>query len=206
MSGEVFAEMVTVSGDTILNVQHEVVYLTARDQSTVNLLPEGEISFFDLYNQAKTRITGGHISYLVMNDQSRAEILSEVDISWLHVSGESVVDIYGYDFSYSNGILSGKWANGADFSFWALPGNLGEPVKPDNTLPANIILHDIGYVLKDSDNDGIMDSLDKCSETPENSCVSNDGCPCICLKDVNGDGKVGVAEVIRTLQITTGQP
>lgn len=206
ISSNAFAEIVTVSGNTVLNVQHEVAYVSAKDQSTVNLLPEGNISHFNLYNQARTRITGGYISFLVMNDQSRAEIISEVDIGWLHVAGDSVVDIYGSDFSYSGGHLSGKWANGAEFSFWALPGKPGEPVIPGNTLPANIILHDSSYAIIDTDNDGVIDSWDKCSGTPEISCVSSDGCPCVCLKDVNGDGKIGIAEVIRILQITTGQP
>jgi len=57
----------------------------------------------------------------------------------------------------------------------------------DNGGIENIIFGTNDSDIKDSDNDGVIDQLDKCISTPKNSCVNNNGCSCeISLIDENG--------------------
>jgi len=72
----------------------------------------------------------------------------------------------------------------------------------------------------DSDGDGVPDSWDQCADTLANSCVNHQGCACengytqqqmdqmvqniLAWGDTNGDGKIGLAEAINALQITSG--
>ena len=72
----------------------------------------------------------------------------------------------------------------------------------------------------DSDNDGVADSWDNCSETPPNSWVDKNGCPATGLYseeqmnqmvsaillwgDINEDGKISLVEAIKALRITSG--
>lgn len=71
----------------------------------------------------------------------------------------------------------------------------------------------------DSDGDGVIDQWDTCPDTPKDSCVNKNGCPCeglytqeqvnqmisniLCWGDTNGDGKIGLEEAIHALQVTT---
>jgi len=114
----------------------------------------GEISFMDLYNNSKTEVSGGDISFLSLHHDSSAQIVGGViswlrvydnaqvtirqmdDLSWLLLSATSSVDIFGHDFSYSGGHLSGYWQDGDYFSIWALEGRS----YPSDILPMGITL------------------------------------------------------------------
>ena len=72
----------------------------------------------------------------------------------------------------------------------------------------------------DSDNDGVIDRWDLCPDTPADSCINKHGCLCeglyteeqmnqmvsniLTWGDTNNDGKIGLAEAIHALRITSG--
>ena len=71
----------------------------------------------------------------------------------------------------------------------------------------------------DSDSDGVPDAWDQCPDTPTGSCTNNQGCLCegfyteeqmnqmvsniLMWGDTNNDGKIGLAEAIQALRITS---
>ena len=73
---------------------------------------------------------------------------------------------------------------------------------------------------QDSDADGVPDAWDQCPNTPAGSCTNNHGCLCeglyteeqmnqmvsniLTWGDTNNDGKIGLAEAIQALRITSG--
>lgn len=73
---------------------------------------------------------------------------------------------------------------------------------------------------EDSDGDGVADHIDKCPNTPPNSWVNKEGCPAsgfytqeqvdqiiasiLTWGDTNGDKKIGLAEAIHALQVSSG--
>ena len=74
--------------------------------------------------------------------------------------------------------------------------------------------------INDSDSDGVIDQWDQCPDTPADSCTNRHGCICnefyteeqmnqmvsniLTWGDTNNDGKIGLAEAIRALRITSG--
>lgn len=62
----------------------------------------------------------------------------------------------------------------------------------------------IGLIYVDEDGDGVIDQLDKCPETPKDFPTDKHGCPAV-KRDINGDGKIGLEEVIYLLQILSNQ-
>jgi len=72
----------------------------------------------------------------------------------------------------------------------------------------------------DSDNDGVIDSIDKCPDTASGSYTDKDGCPASGLYtqeqlnnviseillwgDIDGDKKISLSEAVHALQVTSG--
>jgi len=121
----------------------DVAFLDMHDQSHVNFFA-GELSWLNLYEQSTADIFGGNLSWLKLHDQSAADI-HEAEISWLLMGGDSIAHIYGSDFSYAGGHLSGKWADGSAFSFWALNMDGNGQIVPafSASMPVNISLHSV---------------------------------------------------------------
>jgi hypothetical protein len=103
-------------------------------------IPENavKLNYFNILSAKKAAWTFARGSY----NKSRAEIHYMEELSWLIVSDESEVQIFGSQFKYEGGHLSGQWSNGEIFSFWALKGQgpSQPPLSPSNTLPNNIKL------------------------------------------------------------------
>jgi hypothetical protein len=61
------------------------------------------------------------------------------------MDSDSIANIYGSDFSYAGGHLSGKWSDGSLFSFWALNiDSNGQITTPSPaSIPVNISLHSV---------------------------------------------------------------
>jgi len=70
-----------------------------------------------------------------------------------------------------------------------------DPTDNINNIDADPLYHTFynnNIIIKDSDNDGVIDQWDICPKTPENSCVNNKGCSCeISLIDENGTVEKG---------------
>ncbi len=118
------------------------VYMYADSRAAIR---GGDLSWLKLYGNSSANITNGNISWLQIFETSSASIL-KADISWLVVGGASRADIYGRNFTYSGGHLSGNWTDGTPFSFWALEGDAqGVPnvVGIYSQLPDNIVLHTV---------------------------------------------------------------
>lgn len=124
------------------NAGSDIAWLYAYDDSIIDV-NGAEVSWLYGYDNSTINVSAGDISWLKLYSQSEANISYLDDLSWLLVNDDSVVNIYGTSFSYSNGHLSGTWANGKTFSFWALEesglisGNIGD------ILPDNIVLHSV---------------------------------------------------------------
>lgn len=120
-----------------------ISYISAFDSSTINV-NGGDIGWLQLYDDSVANVSSSEdLSWIKMYDNSTANITFVDELSWLLVNGDSTANIYGSNFSYSYGLLSGTWGNGIDFKFWAveesdlMAGTVGE------WLPDNIILHDV---------------------------------------------------------------
>jgi hypothetical protein len=118
-----------------------VSYLDAYNQATVNI-QGGAIGWLNLHDSSVTNIYGGDISWLKLYDSGRANLHSVQELSWLLLNESSEAHIYGRDFRYGFGHLSGTWANGAHFSFWALnESDLANPTSDRSLMPTGIKLH-----------------------------------------------------------------
>lgn len=119
----------------------DIAWLYGYDNSILNIKMGSEVSWFHGYDDSTINIDGGDISWLKLYDESEANISYVEDLSWLLVNDDVQVNIFGSEFSYAGGHLSGLWANGDPFSFWALEevdlrlGSIG------NIQPNNINLH-----------------------------------------------------------------
>lgn len=149
-----------LTGDAVHAIDGYDGYVDAFDQASVNFVSGADVSWLSMYGQSNlnffggeaswvrmhdnssARILGGTVSWLVMLDRSTADIYKST-ISWLVLDDVSRVDIYGSDFAYSGGHLSGNWADGTPFSFWALNGDAqGIPTGFGSSwMPENIYLH-----------------------------------------------------------------
>lgn len=132
----------TIWGNTVLNVYGNIAFLDTYDTSTTNLYSTGDISFLSTHDQSVANILGGGNSWLIQNGQSTSYIHSG-SLSWLFVDEQSNANIYGSNFSYFDGHLSGNWADGSSFIFWALEGSPDTPPNVTNILPTHIILHTV---------------------------------------------------------------
>lgn len=155
------ASATIINGTQTLDVNGVDGSISAYNQSTVTTFPTAQVGSLHLYdsstltvnggsmasivqrNTTTSTINGGTVSWLWMYDNSISSLNQLTQLSWLLVSGASQVNIYGSDFSYTLGRLSGNWTDGSAFSFWALEdtdlyqGNIG------NILPDNIVLHSV---------------------------------------------------------------
>ena len=123
-----------------LNISGGLVsWLNAYDSSNVNITG-GDISWLYAHDSSNIDISGGDISWLYANDSTEIEITSLDSLSYLYAADDSLVHLYGTDFLYQGGRLSGVWENGIGFSFWA--GTKPGQWTPDgSSLPDNFILH-----------------------------------------------------------------
>lgn len=122
----------------------DVVWLYLHQQSNLNFLA-GSASWIRMYDSAQVEISGGDLSWLLMFDSSTANIYKS-DISWLVMGADTTAHIHGRNFSYANGNLSGNWADGTPFSFWAVNGTSeGTPLPAigASPMPENIVLHTV---------------------------------------------------------------
>lgn len=131
----------------------DISWLYGYDNSTLNINIGSEVSWLHSYDNSTININGGDIGWLLLSGNSEANISFLEDLSWLIVNDGVQVNIFGSGFNYTNRHLSGFWANGDAFSFWALDesdftrGSIGQP---DNIIlhvvsaPASIYLFLIG--------------------------------------------------------------
>jgi len=97
-------------------------------------------------------------------------------------------------------------------------------IQAENSCEGLVFDHLAFYNLEcnynDSDDDGVIDQLDKCTDTPSDSWVNNQGCPAnnlytedqmnqmvnsiLAWGDLNGDNKISLIEAIKALRITSG--
>lgn len=116
-------------------------FITVRDFAALRTHESTNIAFLKGRDNSTIDVNGGVISWLNTYDNNVTNISFANDLSWLLVNDNSVVNIYGSNFNYSGGHLSGTWNNGYSFEFWAVEeldlfsGNIG------NLLPNNIVLH-----------------------------------------------------------------
>ena len=123
------------------NSASDIAWLYAYDESTINI-NGGETSWLYGYDNSTININAGDIGWLKLYGESETNISYLNDLSWLLVNDDAIVNIYGTGFSYSNGHLSGSWANGSLFSFLALEESDIYSAR-GNILPDNIVLHSV---------------------------------------------------------------
>ncbi len=103
----------------------------------------GEIAWINGYDDSRININAGDISWLKVYEDSVTNISFVDDLSWLLLNDDAKVNIYGTDFSYANGHLAGTWANGSNFSFWALNQTTLNSGNINDIFPDTITLHSV---------------------------------------------------------------
>lgn len=136
---------INVSGTNTLDINGVESYVNAYNSSTVNLLSNSNVSYLDTYDTSTANLYAGTLGWLSLHGHSSANLYAS-DLGWLVLDANATANIYGSDFNYSGGILSGKWSNGAHFSFWAVNNGGGYTALPSNItlntvpLPPSILL------------------------------------------------------------------
>jgi len=97
--------------------------------------------------------------------------------------------------SYANCLLVSEGAAGDHWQFMYLKHGIGFVGNNTGTLCIRINLS------FDSDNDGVPDEWDECSETDPNMPVNEDGCPASCII---GFDQIGLENAITSLQVMAG--
>lgn len=138
--GQAFSS--SVHNSDVLNLNGADAFVSAFDDSTVNLLASSDVAFLDLYGNSTANLHGGVLSWLTMHGTSSANIYSS-ELSWLLMKNDAKVNVFGSNLSYNGGHLTGTWANGANFSFWALniTDNNDLVLTSLDTMPSNISLN-----------------------------------------------------------------
>jgi hypothetical protein len=112
------------------------------DSSSTNIFSGTTVGHIDLHENATANVYGGNISWFKLYSSSKAVLKTVDTLSWLLFSGQSEAHLYGSDFQYSYGHLSGKWANGSSFEFWALnSATLADPLADRSQPPPGLKLH-----------------------------------------------------------------
>ena len=134
---------VYATGQTTVNVNGSTIaWSYFYDTSVVNVTGNANVSWMHLRDNAAAHIYDGTISWLKLYESSRANLTSPDHVSWLLLNDQSQAHLYGSDFSYGGGHISGKWANGVPFSFWALNEvDLANPESNRSIKPAGLHLH-----------------------------------------------------------------
>lgn len=133
-----------VSGNNTLNINGSDAFVHAYDHAQVNLGVNSDVAFLDMHDQSHVSIYGGKLSWLHLYEQSTATLYM-TNISWLLMADASKATVIGSDFSYTGGHLSGKWADGSPFSFWALNfnGATNQLGSIGGVMPSNLILQTV---------------------------------------------------------------
>lgn len=138
-------------------------YVNLANQASAQIQSGATISHFSAYNTSQASILGGTFSFLNLLDNSHANISSvffngglfigsgiSVDGGALTYAPGASADVYVQQAVFSNGMLSGTWEDGTNFSFWVisrlLDGNGNEYFELPNTLPQQITLHQTAVV------------------------------------------------------------
>ncbi|OYY93240.1 MAG: hypothetical protein B7Y41_13040 [Hydrogenophilales bacterium 28-61-23] len=127
----------TLHNDATANIESgDISYLTLHNDTTANI-ESGDISWLMLHDNSTANIENGIISWVKAYDRSFIRLTGAEDLSWLVFhSADSRAEIVANNVSYSNGHLSGNWADGRVFSFWAIHQDLYN----SSVMPTNIVI------------------------------------------------------------------
>jgi len=134
------ANSLVINGNDVVDIYGHEGFVTAYDQSTITTHIGSSVAFLNGRDDSIFNINGGDISWLQLYNNNKTSISFVEDLSWLLVSDDSEITIFGTNFSYSGGHLSGVWSNGLAFSFWALEELDLHSGAIGNIIPDNIIL------------------------------------------------------------------
>lgn len=125
-----------------LNSGADVAFLETHNNAQANIYSGSQLSFLNTYDASVANVYGGDTSWLILHDQSQVNVYKTVT-SWLLVAENATATIFGSNFNYSNGHLSGNWSDGSAFSFRALNAQNDGQINfnaDQSILPSNIIL------------------------------------------------------------------
>ena len=136
---------------TVDMIGGSVASLNAFNSSLFNI-SDGSITVWLLSSDLSTvNITGGSIRSLTTGGSSTANIYGgewDRPENYIAAFGQSVVNIYGYDFSYSYGRLSGFWLSGIQFDLWLRgPDTYPRVVLHEIPEPYSILLLSMGVLI-----------------------------------------------------------
>ncbi len=136
------------------NVSHIRMY----DSSAIKVFGNTKIGHLTLNDSSKSKISGGTFAFINLADNSEAHVQSLsmedglLQASGVDVSGGAItlkkkatLHIYGQKISFSDGKLSGIWADGTSFKFWLVQRlGYGEQEKFElfDSMPNQVIFHD----------------------------------------------------------------
>ncbi|MFK8029125.1 MAG: hypothetical protein AB8G18_02715 [Gammaproteobacteria bacterium] len=113
----------------------EVSFMSVFDQASASVYDDATLFVTDVNDQAHVDFFGGEMTALELFDQSSAN-LYQVDLLSIIISPDAEVTLFGTEFSYFEGLLSGVWGDGSSFSIETFV----DGVPTGDTLPSNFIL------------------------------------------------------------------
>ncbi len=97
-----------------------VSWVYASGNAEVNVTG-GTVSWLEMKDSSVANVSGGDIGWVRLRDQSAARITGATEISWLvFMDPTAQAEIVADNVKFSGGHLSGIWADGSAFSFWAV--------------------------------------------------------------------------------------
>lgn len=126
----------------------DINYLLLYGQSSANLYNNADVGYLWMHDSSAANIYDGTVSWVILSNSSSANLYNG-DISWLVIDETSVADLYVSNYSYSvNGILSGQWRDGTNFSMWLRKGPYLSPQQqPPPVLGNDFFVHTVPLPL-----------------------------------------------------------
>jgi len=135
---------------TVDMIGGSVNILYAFNSSIFNISDGSITSVICSFDLSTVNITGGSIEALATGGSSTANVYGG-EWKWtdyIAAFDQSIVNIYGYDFSYSYGRLSGFWLSGIQFDLWLRgPDTYPRVVLHEIPEPYSILLLSMGVLI-----------------------------------------------------------
>lgn len=134
-------------------------HINMYDSSDIKVSGNSEITHLTFHEDSKGEISGGSFSFINLKDKSDVRIKSlklqdgstslssgkEISGGVITLQKGATLHIYGESLNFSNGKLSGVWADGTKFNIWLLQNSQGQEnrFKLFQSMPKQVVFHKV---------------------------------------------------------------